>query len=153
MCLFPDMFQETKFKKNKGKQRWVEGWKVLKISGKTIITPYQSKQINAGWFKAETHLASYYIENFNKNILYSDVETSIFGSCRPFKINEGIHFCRTRKHARRLKGDYSSRVIVRCKALVKDVFGLGDNDIVASKIWIDKAEIDKVKSKITRYYQ
>lgn len=41
----------------------------------------------------------------------------------------------------------------KCRALAKDVFGLDVDDIVATKIWIPKAELDRVKRRKVKVQQ
>lgn len=136
MCLFINATQEKKFKAKAKNMKWVDGYKVLKLHRQVVRTPYQNKIVNSGWF--ESNLS-------DKAISVRIKEFKTASTNRPNALHEGIHFCRTRERARDIKRRSDDRVIVKCRALIKDVFGLGDDDIIAPKIWIPKEELDRVR--------
>lgn len=135
MCLGRSGYEEAVFKKKYKNKRKLVVWKMVYVEDGEVKAPYRHIRMNSGWYKSNLTL----IERVN--LLYKFQEYPHYGS----SIYKGIHVYRTRKEARSMTASYTGRKFVRCEVLVRDVIGVNANQIAATKIWIPKSEMDRVR--------
>jgi len=142
MCLLLDKEKTSKFKNKKTESPWMYVYKEVCVSydpshnpirkNVKVFSPVQDVTIHGGWYKSDRK---------TEELTEEEKLTE--------RIYHGIH-----AHIKNNLMLTDFHVNLRCKALRKDVVAIGYFDeIVCTKIFIPKSEIEKAKSKLLEIYQ
>jgi len=135
MCLIYDKeeTEELKEKYKRNRKTFIKGYKVVRREDSEVRSTHFYHYWNAGWNRAD--------RNSYKNQTLSNLAY----------LYNGIHVYATRQRARetqRRYGSYYYVLPVRC--YIKDLIGVSiplHRSMVFTKVWVDKAELAKIKRK------
>lgn len=130
MCLYTNEENTARVIKGYTPDDWLYGYKrfVIRPDTNEVITPYQDTVVDLNNQKFESY-SSLRIRRGKE------------------KYNEGIHFYQNNDYCILFSTD---EVLVKVYAQVKDIIALGEIDVVARRIIIDKADLDMMKKKLAQ---
>lgn len=134
MCLAIDEKRDKNFRVQNKNKKWVNVYKVYYRSEyKELFPIFYSKNtgVKAGWVKSNRE---------NKELSSDELHLN--------RVDKGIHVYLSKKAAYYWYSRIDKEVIVKCKALVKDLLRCGVlNEAAFMKIWLPKEELKKAVSK------